>query len=485
MPTIRTATASDAAAICAIYNHYIMVSVATFEEVPLTEHQMLERIREVQAKYEWLVCEVESIVVGYAYAAPWKTRAAYRYSAELSVYIHHEHTGRGFGRLLYAALLKFLQTTDVHSVIGGVADNNAASDKLHESLGFRRVGRFSETGYKFGRWLDVTYWQRMLLWLLVSGFVVYSCVSSASAQLPSFDIAKPPTTPLVLSERLGLEIDATEREYFGLFPDLTGFVAADVGTDSLGRYVISAVRIVSNFETDTAYLLNNINLDYFRHYIDEFELFRNKPEQVEWKLLEGLAAKSSSLVWPVTYSGQLISMQCATMGELNAQLMYANDVGVVISMSSKEFDWSKTQELLLVRTADIGRITLHKSGQAWNGAGIGAAIGGITGALGLGIAAVVSESNRDNTQARTSPELFVAGRSAIGLVSGAFVGAVIGGLIAISNDDDEVLWIKGELKSYRGFLPQLADRSVFTEYPPPEILRLVHRATSSDQIISR
>jgi phosphinothricin acetyltransferase len=101
-------------------------------------------------------------VVGYAYAGKWKTRAAYRHSVEVSVYVSPERHGRGIGRQLYAELLRRLRERDVHSVIGGVAGNNAASFALHLSFGFEQVAHFREVGHKFGQWIDVTYFQLLL-----------------------------------------------------------------------------------------------------------------------------------------------------------------------------------------------------------------------------------------------------------------------------------------------------------------------------------
>lgn len=158
---IRDASASDAAALAAIYNHYIDHTVVTFELVPVTAADMAARVAGIQAQgLCWLVAEEGGRVQGYAYAGPWRPRAAYRHSVEASVYLAPEATGRRLGARLYADLLTRLQATDVHVVIGGVALPNPASVALHEALGFEQVAHFRETGFKFGRWIDVAYWQR-------------------------------------------------------------------------------------------------------------------------------------------------------------------------------------------------------------------------------------------------------------------------------------------------------------------------------------
>ena len=159
---IRSAVPSDANRVCEIYNHYVLTAVATFEEEPVSEAEMRQRIAEVQKHLFWPVYEHEGVVVGYAYAGQWKARAAYRHSVELSVYVSPERQGLGIGTQLYAELLRRLSERDVRSVVGGVAGNNAASIALHLSFGFEQVARFRDVGRKFGQWIDVTYFQRLL-----------------------------------------------------------------------------------------------------------------------------------------------------------------------------------------------------------------------------------------------------------------------------------------------------------------------------------
>jgi L-amino acid N-acyltransferase YncA len=159
---IRPATVNDGFAISCIYNHYVLHTVVTFEEVPVSANEMQQRIKDIQSKYAWLVCEEDSIVTGYAYAGPWKTRAAYRHAVEISVYLDPARTGKGIGKQLYATLIKEMQVLKMHAVIGGVALPNDASIKLHEGLGFKKIGQFLEVGKKFGKWVDVGYWELIL-----------------------------------------------------------------------------------------------------------------------------------------------------------------------------------------------------------------------------------------------------------------------------------------------------------------------------------
>jgi len=165
MPTthIRPASPSDAVRICAIYNHYVTTTTVSFEEDPVAEQEMAQRIADVGAAgLPWLVLEVDGALAGYAYATKWRVRPAYRHSVESSVYLDRAFSGRGFGRMLYGALLDALRGRELHLVIGGIALPNDASAGLHEALGFRKVAHFSEVGKKFGRWVDVGYWELKL-----------------------------------------------------------------------------------------------------------------------------------------------------------------------------------------------------------------------------------------------------------------------------------------------------------------------------------
>ena len=156
------ATSADAEAVCAIYNHYVTDTIVTFEEQPVTPAEMQARIVAVLEKFPWLVSEHDGAITGYAYASPWKTRIGYRFTAETSIYLAPAHAGRGLGTALYANLLVNLRARNVHCVIGGAALPNPASVALHEKLGFAKVAHFRENGFKFGRWIDVAYWQRLL-----------------------------------------------------------------------------------------------------------------------------------------------------------------------------------------------------------------------------------------------------------------------------------------------------------------------------------
>ncbi len=159
---LRQCTPSDAAQICDIYNHYVRETVITFEESPVVETEMAKRITDITSRLPWLVWETDGVIVGYAYASPWKVRAAYRHAVESSIYLSPQATGRGLGSRLYTALIADLRQRGLHCVIGGAALPNPASVSLHEKLGFEKVAQFRQVGFKFGQWVDVAYWELML-----------------------------------------------------------------------------------------------------------------------------------------------------------------------------------------------------------------------------------------------------------------------------------------------------------------------------------
>lgn len=160
---IRPATQADSEAIARIYNHYIRHTAITFEEVPLAPSDIAGRIARVLATpLPYLVATAGEAIIGYAYAARWHERSAYRFTVETTIYLDPERVGDGLGSQLYSTLLDQLKDLDLHAAIGGIALPNPASIALHERLGFRQVGHYREVGFKFGRWIDVGYWQRAL-----------------------------------------------------------------------------------------------------------------------------------------------------------------------------------------------------------------------------------------------------------------------------------------------------------------------------------
>ena len=162
---LREVQATDALGICHIYNPYILQTEITFEEEPLQEAEINDRIQTIQRSgLPWFVTIEENTgeLQGYAYASPWKARSAYRYTVETSIYLAPAWQGCGLGQTLYQTLIQQLKAQGIHSVIGILALPNPASVRLHEKLGFQPVGQIKDAGFKFDRWIDVGYWQLML-----------------------------------------------------------------------------------------------------------------------------------------------------------------------------------------------------------------------------------------------------------------------------------------------------------------------------------
>ena len=153
----------DASAIARIYNHYVLNTVITFEEEVISSGEMAHRIEEAHsASLPWLVAEREATILGYAYATKWRVRRGYRFSTEVTVYVDSTCPRLGIGSRLYAELMPALEKRGIHTAMGGIALPNEASVAFHEKFGFSKVAHFKEVGFKFGRWIDVGYWQRNL-----------------------------------------------------------------------------------------------------------------------------------------------------------------------------------------------------------------------------------------------------------------------------------------------------------------------------------
>lgn len=160
--TIRKVRISDAAAIAAIYNEYIVGTTISFEQRPLTTDEMSERISAISSSYPYFVCEDAGNVVGYCYAHAWKERAAYKHTYETTIYISPAHHGKGIGRLLMERLIETCHNAGCHSLIACITGDNQPSIRFHEQLGFRRASLFHQVGRKFGRWLDVVDYELLL-----------------------------------------------------------------------------------------------------------------------------------------------------------------------------------------------------------------------------------------------------------------------------------------------------------------------------------
>lgn len=161
---VRPSENRDVEAIQAIYAHHVLTGVGSFELEPPTVADMRRRRSEVlKCGLPYLVVEQDGALAGYAYASRFRPRPAYRWTAEVSVYVDASRSRRGIGRALLGELLGACETQGIRQVLAMIGDSaNAPSIGLHESLGFHRAGVFHSIGFKHGRWLDVVQMQRAL-----------------------------------------------------------------------------------------------------------------------------------------------------------------------------------------------------------------------------------------------------------------------------------------------------------------------------------
>jgi L-amino acid N-acyltransferase YncA len=161
-PQLRSATRADLPAINAIYNHYVLHSNCTYQTVPTTEQEREAWFDAHGEKHPVIVAEQDEAVIGWGSLSRFHLRQAYDHSVEDSIYLHHEHCGRGLGAAFLKELLRRAKELGHHTVLGGIDSSQAASIALHEKFGFVKVSHLKEVGFKDGRWLDVVWMQMML-----------------------------------------------------------------------------------------------------------------------------------------------------------------------------------------------------------------------------------------------------------------------------------------------------------------------------------
>lgn len=159
---IRFVLEEDTIDVLKIYEPYIRDTAVTFEcEVPSVD-EFCDRIKGISAVYPYPVCLIDGKIAGYAYANKHRERAAYRWNAELSVYIDQSYQRLGIGKALYTCLIEILSLQNIQNVYGGVTSPNLNSEKLHEFFGFKKLGTYHNTGCKFHRWYDVTWFEKAI-----------------------------------------------------------------------------------------------------------------------------------------------------------------------------------------------------------------------------------------------------------------------------------------------------------------------------------
>lgn len=165
---LRPVHLDDAEKLVDIYNYYVANTVISFEENEVSIKEMQSRIRQSEQNENiWLVLETQrsdgsSSIEGYAYCSPWKSRAAYRFSYEVTIYLAPTAHGKGYGAILYKGLFEDIKTRPIKVLMASIALPNDASIALHEKMGMTKVAHFDKVGFKFDRWVDVGYWQMTL-----------------------------------------------------------------------------------------------------------------------------------------------------------------------------------------------------------------------------------------------------------------------------------------------------------------------------------
>ena len=159
---IRLATEADLPAINDIYNHYVLTSTTTYQEVIDTLEDRRAWFRNREPRHVVTVAESDGTVVGWASLNVFRARSAYRFSCENSVYVHHEQFRRGIGGTLLADSIERAKAGGFRVIVAGIDAEQTASVALHARHGFVEVGRFTRVGFKFDRWLDVVFMQLSL-----------------------------------------------------------------------------------------------------------------------------------------------------------------------------------------------------------------------------------------------------------------------------------------------------------------------------------
>jgi phosphinothricin acetyltransferase len=159
---LRPAKREDLPAINAIYNHYVLSSTCTYQTIPSTEEDRLKWFDAHGDQHPVIVAEKDGLIVGWGSLSRLHERQAFAYSVEDSVYLHHEWQGRGIGSLILQELLRLAEQIGYHTVLGAISGDQSASIALHEKFGFIQTSKLREVGYKFDRWLDVVWVQKML-----------------------------------------------------------------------------------------------------------------------------------------------------------------------------------------------------------------------------------------------------------------------------------------------------------------------------------
>lgn len=161
-PLLRPAREADAMSMLAIYAPYVTETTVSSEYTPPSLEEFLGRMRTFQSRLPWLVCELDGAITGYGYASPHRTRAAYQWSVETSIYVADKWHRHGIAGAIYTALFELLAMQGYYNIYVGITSPNERSMKFHKAMGFIISGAYQESMYKFGQWRDVLWMGRSL-----------------------------------------------------------------------------------------------------------------------------------------------------------------------------------------------------------------------------------------------------------------------------------------------------------------------------------
>lgn len=166
---IRAATREDAGSLLKIYSYYVENTAISFEYVAPSLDEFSKRISSTLEKYPYIILEDDGLIRGYAYAGAFHSRAAYAHCCEVTIYLDHDSKGNGYGKALYEALEKALKKMGIINLYACIADPEVEDEYLtknsecfHQHMGYTKVGEFHKCGYKFGRWYNMIWMEKMI-----------------------------------------------------------------------------------------------------------------------------------------------------------------------------------------------------------------------------------------------------------------------------------------------------------------------------------
>ncbi|MCX6148217.1 MAG: hypothetical protein NTW25_13365 [Candidatus Kapabacteria bacterium] len=265
-----------------------------------------------------------------------------------------------------------------------------------------------------------------------------------------------------ISPRLGAEIDKSEKEYFGLFPNIKNFTSAKANVLADNKVEINITRTVKGIVTDTTFIVSTKLANNLASYIEGFEQCRNKERQVNWNALEGLATNVPALESDIN-EGIELDIVTNTNEKIHGKLLFASDSTAVIVQNATKYNWSNfSQNVKLVKVQNMNYIKIERTGSFWQGVGFGALIGGGGWTAGS-IAGGALKGSYGGLIVMVGAIFFTA--------AGTVIGGVVGAILDIDTDHS----VDGQINEFKDFLPYLKNNSTFSNYPPPELVKFANQ----------